>query len=96
MFWQIACDALKAGLCLEVRHRERIEIVEVHAVGESAEGFIRMYAWQIYSTKTGDQGRWRLFKLDPDGTYELSVMRSLAPRPDYHRDARFPLVHCQV
>ena len=97
MWWHVACEALNAKKCLEIRYDGYSRIVEVHAVGTSTAGNPVMRAWQVHSTKPGFKPEFRLFRLDKTWAYAISNTDSQAPRTGYKRgDPAISVIRCQI
>jgi hypothetical protein len=78
------CEALNAGLCLEVSYDGYTRIVEVHAVGLSREGRWIMRVWQVAGgSQSGKDFGWKMMRLDEVTSVRLSDQKSMAPRPLY-------------
>ena len=78
------CEALKTGMCLEIRYDGFVRIVEVHAVGFSEEGHALMRVWQVSGgSSSGEPRGWKLLRLDEATGYGVSGNISKAPRPGY-------------
>jgi hypothetical protein len=97
MWWHTACEALRSGKCLEIRYDSYNRIVEVHAVGDSAEGNGLMRVWQVDGGSNSERSGWKLLRLDEITGYSLTDIASQAPRPGYRRDDRaMAVIHCQL
>ncbi len=82
----IACQALRAKLCLDLRYDGFSRLVEVHAVGTSKDGHGIILAWQVGGgSASGQSVGWKLFRLDAVRSAHLSETASLAPRQGYKR-----------
>jgi hypothetical protein len=94
--WQIACEALDTGKCLQISLKDSVRIFEVHRVGINAQGDHILSGWQIRGP-TYERVGWKLINLE--GTLDLALtgISSLAPRPDYRRGAKqFIRIICQL
>jgi len=91
---QLACDALRRGLCLELRYDGYSRVVEVHAVGRTKDGNDIMRVWQLRGgSVSGERTGWKLLRFDEAaGVAILPGEASEAPRPGYARNDRV-MVH---
>jgi hypothetical protein len=97
MWWDVACDALRAGKCLSITYDGYTRLVEVHAVGTTKDGNPVLRAWQRHSTKPGFVPQFRLFRLDHAWTFAVSNELSQAPRRGYKRDdSHIAVIRCQI
>lgn len=98
MWWHVACDALNAKRCLDVRYDGYSRIVEVHAVGTTADGDPIMRVWQVSGgSVSGERVGWKLMRLDKTWGYGVSNEPSQAPRRGYVRgDKAIAFIRCQV
>ena len=79
-----ACEALKKGVCLELRYSGFSRIVEVHAVGISTAGNTVMRVWQVRGGSVHNEPvGWKMMKLDEAASVALTDEKSQAPRPGY-------------
>lgn len=77
-----ACSALRTGKCLEVRYDGFIRVVEVHAVGITADGHAVMRVWQVRGgSVSGEPVGWKLLRLDEARSSGILLEDSAAPRP---------------
>jgi len=84
MHSETACEALRKGVCLELRYNSYARVVEVHAVGISTAGNPVMRAWQIRGGSVSNEPvGWKLMRLDEAMGAALTNERSEAPRPGY-------------
>lgn len=82
-----ACQALKYGYRLELIYHGHSRVVEVHAVGYTAEGNAILRAWQVRGGSVhGERTGWKLFRLDEAGALRVSTEKSRAPRTGYTPD----------
>ena len=93
-----ACDALRAGRCLELRYDGYSRVVEVHAVGVSTAGNPVMRVFQIRGgSVSGERMGWKLMRLDEAFTPVISDEPSQAPRNGYKRgDRDMVRIVCQI
>lgn len=98
MWWQIACEALANEKRLLITFGEYSRVVEVHAIGTTADHKPIMRAWQVRGgSHSGSPYDWRHFQLDSSWQYAILDERSEAPRPGYKRDhSLFAFIHCQI
>ena len=90
---RLACDALKRGVCLDLRYRGEYLCVEVHAAGYNLDHEPLLYGWQRVGI-TG--GGLRLVRLAEAHGIEDSGYFSEAPRPGYALDGSISQILCQV
>lgn len=94
-----ACEALKAGKRLELRYDGFSRVVEVHAVGITAEGNWVMRVWQVRGgSSRAEPVGWKLMRLDEGFSAYILEENSAAPRPLYkHGDPAMPRgIKCQL
>ncbi len=98
MWWHVACDALAAKKRLEIRYDGLSRVVEVHAVGTTAEGNPVMRAWQVRGgSKSGKTSGWKLLSLEKTWAYAILDESSDAPRTGYKRgDKAIAMIRCQI
>lgn len=91
------CAALRAGVCLQLNYDGHHRVVEVHAVGSTADGNDVMRVWQVSGgSNSGDMG-WKLMRLDEASSLALTKTPSHAPRQGYRRgDKQMAMIVCQV
>jgi hypothetical protein len=88
-----ACDALEAGRCLELRYRDELLCVEVHAVGYDAAGAPLLHCWQ----RVGYAGEgWRTLPLGEARVIDIAGYFSEAPRPGYRLDTAMATILCEA
>jgi hypothetical protein len=94
----VACEALKAGMVLELRYDGFSRCVEVHAVGVSRAGNPVMCCWQTRGGSTsGETVGWKLMRLDEVRSAQVSSEPSEAPRSGYKRgDKRMQRIVCEL
>ena len=94
----IPCDAIRLNRCLEVTYDRFSRIVEVHAVGFSAEGNGLMRVWQVSGgSSSGEGSGWKLLRLDEVMSFRLSEEVSQAPRKGYRRgDKALAKIVCEM
>jgi len=94
----IACEALNAARCLELRYDRYTRVVEVHAAGRNRLGEAVMLVWQVEGgSNSGTSTGWRRLKLDEIPSASLTNQASAAPREGYLRnDPTIPRILCQV
>ena len=98
MLHTVACTALRAKKCLELRYDGFTRVVEVHAVGVTKDGNEVMRVWQV---RGGSNSRkpagFKLLRLDEAFTAHMTDEQSNAPRPDYKRgDPAMKIIYCEV
>lgn len=93
-----ACDALRKGVCLEVRYDGFTRVVEVHAVGVSTARNPVMRVWQVRGGSVHNEPvGWKLMRLDEALGVALLSERSAAPRPGYKPgDKGMQTIVCQL
>jgi hypothetical protein len=93
-----ACDALKNGVCLEIRYDGFTRDVEVHAVGISTAGHPVMRIWQVRGGSVHNEPiGWKLLRVDEAIGLALLAEQSNAPRPGYKRgDKGMTTILCQL
>jgi hypothetical protein len=80
----LPCEALENGVCLELRYDGFSRLVEVHAVGYSAEGNGLMRVWQVRGgSASGERSGWKLMRLDEGYSGHITTEASFAPRRSY-------------
>jgi len=94
----IPCSALRVRKCLEVRYDGFTRVVEVHAVGITAEGDAVMRVWQVRGGSVSQEPvGWKLLRLDEARSLGVLAEDSAAPRPGYRRDdAAMRAITCQL
>ena len=97
MWATVACQALRAGKCLELRYDGFSRVVEVHAVGVTKDGNEVMRVWQIRGgSQSGERTGWKLMRLDEAFTAHMIDEKSDAPRTGYKRgDPAMQTIVCQ-
>ena len=98
MHSDIACEALRKGVCLELRYNGYSRVVEVHAVGISTAGNPVMRAWQIRGGSASNESvGWKLRRLDEAAGAGLTNEKSEAPRAGYKPgDKAMQQIVCQL
>jgi hypothetical protein len=98
MFANEACEALKAGRCLELKYDGYTRVVEVHAVGTSTAGNPVMRVWQVRGGSVHNEPvGWKLMRLDEASSVEILAEKSAAPRPGYKSgDKGMSRIQCQL
>jgi hypothetical protein len=98
MWWHVACEALNAKKCLEIRYDGFSRIVEVHAVGTTDDGNPVMRVWQVSGgSASGERTGFKLMRLDKTWGLGVSNEVSQAPRRGYKRgDKAISIIRCQV
>jgi hypothetical protein len=98
MLVNIACEALRAEKCLEVRYDGFSRVVEVHAVGYTKENNAVMRVWQVRGgSVSNERTGWKLLRLDETLGGMVLSEKSQAPRRDYKRgDAVMERIICQL
>ena len=98
MHSETACEALRKGLCLELRYNGYSRIVEVHAVGISTAGNPVMRAWQVRGGSVSNEPvGWKLMRLDEAVGAVLTNEKSDAPRSGYKPgDKGMQQITCQL
>lgn len=93
-----ACSALQLGKRLEVRYDGFIRVVEVHAVGVTAEGHAIMRVWQARGGSVSHEPvGWKLLRLDETWGVAILDEASEAPRQGYRRgDSAMRRIVCQL
>jgi hypothetical protein len=80
----IACEALAKGRRLALRYHGFRRVVEVHAVGATAEGRAVMLVWQVEGGSRGGEAEgWKAMHLDEARLIEVLEDASEAPREGY-------------
>lgn len=97
MHVQAACDALRTGKCLEIFYDGYSRIVEVHAVGYTAENSAVMRVWQVRGgSASGERSGWKLLRLDETRRVSITSEASAAPRMGYRKeDTAMDRIVCQ-
>jgi hypothetical protein len=92
------CEALRTGRCLELRYDGFVRVVEVHAVGFSAEGHALMRVWQVRGgSVSGEHSGWKLLRLDEATSYGITDQPAEAPRHGYRKgDPALARAVCQL
>jgi hypothetical protein len=86
MWKSVAVDALRQGKRLELRYDGFSRVVEVHAVGSTAEGNDVMRVWQVRGgSESGERVGWKLLRLDEAFAASVTDEESEAPRHGYKR-----------
>ena len=98
MWVQTACDALRAGLVLQLRYDGYSRDVEVHAVGLTKEDHGVMRVWQVAGGSASHEPvGWKLLRLDEATGAFITKQKALAPRPGYKRgDKVMRSIKCQL
>ena len=98
MHTETACQALKAGKCLQVSYDGFMRIVEVHAVGFTAEGNAVMRVWQVSGGSSSNEPvGWKLLTLAEARASAIASEASAAPRRGYRRgDPAMSRIVCQI
>ncbi len=87
MLTGLPCEALRKGVCLELRYDGYGRVVEVHAVGTTKKNKGIMRAWQVWGGSVSNEPvGWKLLSLDDIVSAHLTEERSLAPRKGYNRN----------
>lgn len=94
----VACDALRRGLCLELRYDGFTRVVEVHAVGTTKDDYDVMRVWQIRGgSQSNERVGWKLLRLDDVFSASVLDEQSEAPRRGYARnDKAMAHITCQL
>jgi hypothetical protein len=95
---EIACQALEAGKCLELRNDSFTSVVEVHAVGAKKGGTEAMRVWQVRGGSTSDEPTgFKLLNLDETFSARIIEEKSRAPRFGYkQRDKALMVIYCRL
>jgi hypothetical protein len=95
---QTACEALRSGHALELQYDGYSRLVEVHAVGFTADDNPIMRAWQISGGVDNKEAvGWKLLRVDEANGFLVTNQKSLAPRPDYQAgDKEMKVISCQL
>lgn len=98
MLHTVACTALRAKKCLELRYDGFTRVVEVHAVGVTKDGNEVMRVWQVRGgSVSGQPVEFKLLRLDEAFTAHMTDEDSNAPRPKYKRgDPVMKIIYCEV
>lgn len=98
MWYDLACQAIREGKCLEVRYDGYVRVVEVHACGETKDRNEVMRVWQVRGGSVSNEpSGWKLLRLDETTGLGLLGERSLAPRHGYRRDDKVMVrIFCQL
>lgn len=98
MWWQVACEALQQGRCLQLQYDGYSRTVEVHAVGVTKDGNPIMRCWQVSGgSQSGERTGWKLFRLDEARGGVVSDTASCGPRAGYRRgDSAIASIRCQL
>lgn len=98
MHSEVACEALRRGICLELQYNGYARVVEVHAVGISTAGNPVMRAWQVRGGSVSNEPvGWKLMRLDEAVAAVLTDEKSGAPRPGYKPgDKGMQRIICQL
>lgn len=93
-----ACNALRQGKRLELRYDGYFRVVEVHAVGTSAESNDIMRVWQVRGgSESNEPVGWKLMRLDEALGARVTDEKSEAPRSGYKRgDKVMQFIDCQI
>ncbi len=84
-----ACEALRSGRVLRIRHERRDRWVEVHAVGKDRQGHKVMRVFQIRGGDIESEAvGWRLIRLKEADKPRPTKEASGAPRTGYRKDDR--------
>jgi hypothetical protein len=84
MLVHTACEALRSGHVLELRHDEYSRFVEVHDVGFTEVENPIVRAWHVSGgIGTKEPGDWKLLRIDDASEAVIAHQRSLAPRAGY-------------
>jgi hypothetical protein len=90
---QTACDALRSGHVLELQYDGKSRLVEVHAVGFTADDMPVAHVWQLDGDGTG----WQMLPLNAATGAVITQEKSLAPRPGYEAgDRALSVITCQL
>lgn len=93
MLVQTACDALRSGHVLELEYDGKSRLVEVHAVGFTADDAPVAHVWQL----DGDAAGWQILPLNAAASAKITHQKSLAPRPGYEAgDKTLSVISCQL
>ncbi|NIA70345.1 hypothetical protein HBA54_17195 [Pelagibius litoralis] len=98
MMISTACEALRAGKCLELRYDGFSRTVEVHAVGFTKDSNAIMRVWQVAGgSHSGERTGWKIMRLDETFSAHLTEEASHAPRHGYKRgDKAMESIRCQL
>ncbi len=98
MHYDTACQAVRKGVCLELRYDDFTRTVEVHAVGTSTAGNVVMRVWQVRGGGVHNESvGWALMRLDEVANVVLTNEKSEAPRPGYRRgDKGMQRIFCEL
>ncbi|HEY8332438.1 MAG TPA: hypothetical protein VIQ05_01485 [Tardiphaga sp.] len=94
MLVQTACDALRSGHVLELHYDGSSRLVEVHAVGFTADDEPIAHVWEL-----GPEGvaGWKMLPLKDARGALITQRKSLAPRPGYEPgDRDMNVITCQL
>jgi hypothetical protein len=93
MLVQTACNALRSGHVLKLEYDDASRLVEVHAVGFTADDAPVAHVWQL----DGDVPGWQMLPLNAATGAEITHEKSLAPRPGYEAgDKAMSVISCQL
>jgi hypothetical protein len=98
MLVQTACAALRSGHVLELQYDGYSRLVEVHAVGFTAEDKPIMHVWQISGGIDNKEPiGWKYLRVDDAHGAVVTNQKSLGPRPDYQAgDNQMQVITCQL
>jgi len=94
MLVQTACEALRSGHVLELQYDGTSRLVEVHAVGFTADDLPVAHVWEL-----GAEGvaGWQMLPLKHVTAALITHRKSLAPRPGYEPgDRDMNVITCQL
>ena len=95
---QTACEALRSGHALELQYDGYSRLIEVHAVGFTADDTPIIRGWQISGGVDGKEpAGWKLLRIDEANGFLVTHQKSLAPRPGYQAgDEGMKVISCQL
>ena len=98
VYTDTACQALRAGKCLQISYDGYMRIVEVHAAGFTDEQHAVMRVWQVRGGSVSNEPvGWKLLRLDEARAFALTGEASAAPRRGYKRgDRNMARIVCQL
>ncbi|MCA6103651.1 hypothetical protein [Bradyrhizobium australafricanum] len=86
MLTNMASEAIKKGVCLQLQYDGYNRVVEVHCVGVTTKGNPGIRVWQVRGGSQSDQTvGWKMLLLNEVASATLTDEKSQAPRQGYKR-----------